>query len=52
MGWRFVSMGRRVERLATMCGTLKVAIDEGRAHELDWLLELADSGVTAVAVGG
>jgi uncharacterized alpha-E superfamily protein len=23
-----------------------VAIDEGRAHELDWLLELADSSVT------
>ena len=46
VGWRFVSMGRRVERLATMCGTLKVAIDEGRAHELDWLLELADSSVT------
>jgi uncharacterized circularly permuted ATP-grasp superfamily protein/uncharacterized alpha-E superfamily protein len=46
IGWRFVSMGRRVERLATMCSTLKVAIDEGRAHELDWLLELADSSVT------
>jgi len=46
IGWRFVSMGRRVERLATMCGTLKVAIDEGRTHELDWLLELADSSVT------
>ena len=46
IGWRFVSMGRRVERLATLCGTLKVAIDEGRAHELDWLLELADSSVT------
>jgi uncharacterized circularly permuted ATP-grasp superfamily protein/uncharacterized alpha-E superfamily protein len=46
IGWRFVSMGRRVERLATMCSTLQVAIDEGRAHELDWLLELADSSVT------
>jgi uncharacterized circularly permuted ATP-grasp superfamily protein/uncharacterized alpha-E superfamily protein len=46
VGWRFVSIGRRVERLATMCSSLHVAIDEGRAHELDWLLELADSGVT------
>jgi uncharacterized alpha-E superfamily protein len=46
IGWRFVSMGRRVERLATMCGTLQVAIDESRTHELDWLLELADSSVT------
>ena len=33
IGWRFLSMGRRVERLATMCSALQVAIDEGRAHE-------------------
>ena len=46
IGWRFVSMGRRIERLATLCGTLQVTVDEGRAHELDWLLELADSSVT------
>jgi uncharacterized circularly permuted ATP-grasp superfamily protein/uncharacterized alpha-E superfamily protein len=46
IGWRFVSMGRRVERLSTMCSTLQVAIDEGRTHELDWLLDLADSSVT------
>jgi uncharacterized circularly permuted ATP-grasp superfamily protein/uncharacterized alpha-E superfamily protein len=46
IGWRFVSIGRRVERLATMCSTLRVATGEGRTHELDWLLELADSGVT------
>jgi len=46
IGWRFVSMGRRVERLQTMCSTLQVAIDEGRTHELDWLLELADSSIT------
>jgi uncharacterized alpha-E superfamily protein len=39
-------MGRRVERLSTMCSTLQVAIDEGRTHELDWLLDLADSSVT------
>ena len=46
IGWRFLSMGRRVERLATMCGALSVAIDEGRDHDLDWLLDLADSSVT------
>ena len=46
IGWRFLSIGRRVERLATMCSALQVAIDEGRAHELDWLLDLADSSVT------
>ena len=46
VGWRFVSIGRRVERLATMCSALQVATDEGRMHELDWLLDLADSSVT------
>jgi uncharacterized circularly permuted ATP-grasp superfamily protein/uncharacterized alpha-E superfamily protein len=46
IGWRFLSMGRRVERLATMCSAVGVAIDEGRDHELEWLLELADSSVT------
>ncbi|MGZ8259742.1 MAG: circularly permuted type 2 ATP-grasp protein [Caldimonas sp.] len=45
-GWRFVSIGRRVERLATLCTTLQVATGEGRTHELDWLLDLADSSVT------
>jgi uncharacterized alpha-E superfamily protein len=29
-----------------MCGAVGVAIDEGRDHELEWLLELADSSVT------
>ena len=46
IGWRFVSIGRRVERLSTMCSALQVAMDEGRTHELDWLLDLADSSVT------
>ncbi len=46
IGWRFLSLGRRVERLATMCSALEVATDEGRSHGLDWLLDLADSSVT------
>ncbi len=45
-GWRFLSMGRRIERLSNLCATLQVATHEGRADGLDWLLELADSTVT------
>jgi uncharacterized alpha-E superfamily protein len=45
-GWRFLSLGRRVERLADACSMLEVATNEGRKHGLDWLLELADSTVT------
>ena len=44
--WRFLSIGRRIERLSTLCQTLKVATREGRSSGLDWLLELADSTVT------
>ena len=46
IGWRFLSMGRRIERLSTTCSTLQLAITQGRAHGLDWLLDLADSSVT------
>ncbi|MFM9914282.1 MAG: circularly permuted type 2 ATP-grasp protein [Rhizobacter sp.] len=46
VGWRFLSIGRRIERLSTLCNVLQVAIDEGRTHGLDWLLEYADSTVT------
>jgi uncharacterized circularly permuted ATP-grasp superfamily protein/uncharacterized alpha-E superfamily protein len=46
LGWRFLSLGRRVERLASLTTMLQVAIAEGRNHGLDWLLELADSTVT------
>ena len=46
IGWRFLSLGRRIERLSMLCASLQVAIVEGRAHGLDWLLELADSTVT------
>ncbi len=44
--WRFLAMGRRIERLSTMAQALLVAIGEGRSHDLDWLLDLADSGIT------
>lgn len=46
IGWRFLSLGRRIERLAGVCAMLEVAIHDGRTHGLDWLLELADSTVT------
>ena len=45
-GWRFFSIGRRVERLAFQCLALQTAF-EHRAHSgLTWLLLLADSSVT------
>lgn len=43
IGWRFLSLGRRIERLLQLCTALQVATHEGRAHGLDWLLDLADS---------
>jgi uncharacterized circularly permuted ATP-grasp superfamily protein/uncharacterized alpha-E superfamily protein len=46
LGWRFLSLGRRVERLSWSCSVLQVAIEEGRSHGLDWLLELTDSTFT------
>jgi uncharacterized circularly permuted ATP-grasp superfamily protein/uncharacterized alpha-E superfamily protein len=46
LGWRFLSLGRRIERLANVCAMLQVAVVEGRSHGLDWLLELSDSTVT------
>jgi uncharacterized circularly permuted ATP-grasp superfamily protein/uncharacterized alpha-E superfamily protein len=45
-GWRFLSLGRRIERLLGIIAALQVAMAEGRALELDWLLELNDSTIT------
>jgi uncharacterized circularly permuted ATP-grasp superfamily protein/uncharacterized alpha-E superfamily protein len=45
-GWRFLSLGRRIERLSNQCLALQVATREGRSSGLDWLLELSDSTVT------
>jgi len=42
-GWRFLSIGRRLERLSHLCVTLEVATTDGAAHGLDWLLDLTDS---------
>jgi uncharacterized alpha-E superfamily protein len=45
-GWRFMSIGRRLERLAFQCLALQVALQHGRANALTWLLRLADSTIT------
>ncbi|MGH8706337.1 MAG: alpha-E domain-containing protein, partial [Burkholderiales bacterium] len=45
-GWRFLSLGRRVERLQFLCGMLQQALAGPRDADLGWLLELADSSVT------
>jgi uncharacterized alpha-E superfamily protein len=45
-GWRFLSMGRRIERLQWLCTVLKQAIAGPHDARLEWLLELTDSIVT------
>lgn len=48
-GWRFLSIGRRLERLQWMCRALAHALAvarPGQESDLDWLLEAADSIVT------
>ena len=44
-GWRFLSIGRRLERLSTSATWLMLALDKP-GESLGWLLELADSSVT------
>ena len=45
-GWRFLSIGRRLERLSFQCLALQVAFQHGRGSGLTWLLRLADSIIT------
>jgi uncharacterized alpha-E superfamily protein len=45
-GWRFLSVGRRIERLQTLCTTLKQALAGPPDADLTWLLRLADSIIT------
>ncbi len=45
-GWRFLSVGRRIERLQTLCATLRQALDGPAEAELTWLLRLTDSIIT------
>jgi uncharacterized circularly permuted ATP-grasp superfamily protein/uncharacterized alpha-E superfamily protein len=45
-GWRFLSVGRRIERLQRLCVTLGQALAGPRDMDLTWLLRLADSIIT------
>ena len=45
-GWRFLSIGRRIERLRALCAAISTAVREGRSAGLDWLLEFCDSTIT------
>ena len=45
-GWRFLSIGRRIERLQFLCGVLLEALAGPADADLTWVLELADSSVT------
>jgi uncharacterized alpha-E superfamily protein len=45
-GWRFLSIGRRIERLQSICSLLQQALAGPADADLGWVLELADSSVT------
>jgi uncharacterized alpha-E superfamily protein len=45
-GWRFLSIGRRLERLQGLCTTLKHTVAGPPEMDLTWLLRLADSIIT------
>ena len=46
LGWRFLSLGRRLERLQFQSLVLQRALEMSSKSQLDWLLELSDSAVT------
>ena len=46
LGWRFMSLGRRLERLQLQCVALQHALAMHEDGGLDWLLELSDSVIT------
>jgi uncharacterized circularly permuted ATP-grasp superfamily protein/uncharacterized alpha-E superfamily protein len=46
LGWRFMSVGRRLERLSFSSLALNVALEMQDSENLAWLLELEDSIVT------
>ncbi len=46
LGWRFLSLGRRIERLQFQCQLHLRALAMDADGDLEWLLELSDSIVT------
>ncbi|MDQ7989861.1 MAG: circularly permuted type 2 ATP-grasp protein [Candidatus Dactylopiibacterium sp.] len=45
-GWRFLSLGRRIERLQFQTGAIDAAMTMGVRGNPEWLLEVSDSIVT------
>jgi uncharacterized circularly permuted ATP-grasp superfamily protein/uncharacterized alpha-E superfamily protein len=45
-GWRFLSVGRRIERLQSLAAILKSALEGEADADLNWLLRLTDSIIT------
>ena len=45
-GWRFLSIGRRIERLSFICQALETALHEGRDAGLKRQQHLTDSSIT------
>ncbi len=45
-GWRFMSIGRRIERLQFLCTILQNGLKMSAGTSLDWLLEMSDSIIT------
>jgi uncharacterized circularly permuted ATP-grasp superfamily protein/uncharacterized alpha-E superfamily protein len=45
-GWRFLSIGRRLDRLRTLAAILKHALEGDAQADLSWLLRLTDSIIT------
>ena len=46
LGWRFMSIGRRLERLQFQCVVLRRALAMDENGNLEWLLDLSDSIIT------
>lgn len=46
MGWRFMSVGRRIERLQFVGSAIQHALSMPAQSPLEWLLELGDSIIT------
>jgi uncharacterized alpha-E superfamily protein len=46
LGWRFMSIGRRLERLQFQSLVLQRALAMDESGNLDWLLDLSDSSIT------
>jgi uncharacterized circularly permuted ATP-grasp superfamily protein/uncharacterized alpha-E superfamily protein len=46
LGWRFMSLGRRIERLQFMCVLLSRALNMPQHSNLEWLLQVTNNLVT------